>query len=724
MSVHSRSPDSPQMSLSKTLLHPDTIAVIGASVCVGFAATVLNNLVDAGFEGQIYPVNLGHDELAELVCYPRLDAVPGPVNLALVAVPAVSVPAVLEDCAMAGVAAAIVFASGFAELGDKGRALQNEISAIAARSGMRILGPNCKGMFHQSTRLVASFTGSLRSGLLPSSGVAYVGQCGAILGMAQERGYGLGSWFSTGNEADLSVADITAMLLEKEEVKVIAVYLESVPDGAAWQRLSSRACALSKRVVALRSGQSESGRRAAASHTGAMVRSDGVFGLLNRQFGIIEVTDVDELVEIVAALIADKEPKGPRVAVITSSGGAGSLLPDHLHTAGLARAELDAGTRTELAKLIPTYGSVVNPIDVTAQLFTQEGGQFESACRMLLADSSVDALVVLLTTITGNAATALATGIARLARQTSKHISVVWMASVGETWEARQALQRAGVVVSSSLSRQTHLLSKMSLRAASFSNDESSRALVETHPGQVVLDRLLGTGDTITEATGDEFLDAIGIGRPPGILVATEQEAAEAAQTLGGSLALKIQSPQISHKSDTGGVRLDVDPADVSHVFREILAAGGKVASAKIEGVLIQRMSEPGVGLIVGVQGAREGYPPVLTVGIGGVTAEIYADVVSALAPITPPHVHELLRTLRGWPLLDGHRGRPRVAVGAVVTALVVLSKIAFELGERLGELETNPPRRRRTRRNRVGSGDSCTASVEQPTIPLTRSIR
>jgi acetate---CoA ligase (ADP-forming) len=672
--------------------------VIGASARRGFAATVLRNLVAFEFPGRIYPVNPNYQELAGLPCYPSLAEVPGQVDLALVVVPAAAAPAVLDDCGAAGVRAAVVFASGYAETGEPGRLLQDRIAATAKANGIRLLGPNCMGMFYQPSGLAASFTASLHPGMRPGQGAAYVGQSGAIgsalLGMAEERGFGLTAWFSTGNEADLGVAELTETLIEQDDVQVVGAYLENVPEGAVWTRLTARVQQLGKRLVVLRAGRSEAGRRAAASHTGAMVRPDAAYTLVNRDHGVIEVGDMDELLDAMESLVSGWQPSGPAIAVITSSGGAGSILADHLDGTELVLAELGPATRTALAGLIPDYGSAANPVDVTAQLFTQGDGAFEAACRPLLADDAVDALSVLLTTVTGELADQVAAGIVRLSKSTGKPLGVVWMAAEGQTREARRTLRQAGIPVTSSIPAHVRLLRNLLPRPPAPAPPVRGRpGGARGRLGAAVAEELFAAagGGAVTEAAGGRLLDAVGIPRPQAVLATSERAAVAAAARLGGPLVFKIQSPQIQHKSDIGGVRIAVAVADAATAYRDVRAAGDRVPGAHIEGVLVQSMAAAGSELILGVRGARDGYPPVLTVGIGGISTEIYTDVASVLAPVTPQQAWGLLRSLRGWPLLDGYRGRPPAAVGAVADALVALGEAAVELGERLDELEINP---------------------------------
>jgi acyl-CoA synthetase (NDP forming) len=688
------------------LLRPASVAVIGASARPGFPARALANLVEHGYDGDVYPVNPNYDELAGRRCYPSLAAIGAPVDLALIAVPAAALDSVVAECAAAGVGAGVVFSSGFAELGADGRAAQERFTAIARDGGMRLLGPNCMGVIHQAGgatgTLVASFTASVATGLGTPSGAAYAGQSGAIggavIGMARERGIGLTAWASTGNEADLTAVELGAALIEDDAVRVLATYLETIPDGAAWSRLTSRARELGKPVIVLRSGRSEPGRRAAASHTGAMVRGDAAFELVCARDGVIAVDDVDELVDAMEMVLSGRRPAGPRIAVLTSSGGSGAIACDRLDAAGLTLADLRPETRTELAALIPAYGSAANPVDVTAQLFNQGDEAFAAVCRPLLADDRVDGVMIVLTTIIGSRADRLAEVVARVAAESPKPVGVVWEAALADTWHAREILRAAGVPVTTSVPRYVE-----SLRRLLPPQSRVPSPPPPAFPGAAVAAGMRLPA-VVTEARGAAVLDALGVARPEGELVTSAEEAVAVAARLGGAVALKISAPAITHKTDVGGVRVGVDardPAAVAAAYREVSAAparaagrtdaAGGGADGAAEGVLVQRMAGPGMELLVGVRGERDGYPAVLTVGIGGVATEIYADTASLLAPASVPEIVGALRGLRGWALLDGHRGAARADVDAAAAAVAAVGAYAARLGGALEELEINP---------------------------------
>ncbi|WP_326834201.1 acetate--CoA ligase family protein [Amycolatopsis rhabdoformis] len=669
---------------ARRLLHPRSVAIVGASARPGsLAAQALANLRDFGYQGRILPVNAKYGELDGLPCYPSLDAAPGPVDLALILVPAAAVPGAIDDCVRAGVGTAVVFSSGFGELGAEGLDVQRRMAEAAQAGGVRLLGPNCQGLIYRPAGLVATFSEAAQAGLGESSGIAYAGQSGAIggsfLGLARERGIGLTAWASSGNQADLGVADLAAGFLEEDEISVVAMYLEAIPPGAQWRRLTARARELGKDLVVLRSGRSAAGRRAAASHTGAMIGPDTAFELVSAEHGVIGVTDVDQLLDAVVELAARKPVLGPNVTVVTSSGGAGGIAADWLDEAGLRTGELAADTRREIAKFIPAYGSTSNPVDVTAQLFAQDDDSVFHVCRTILDDPGTDVLLMIMTNVTGARAARVARQLVAAAESSAKPLGVVWLADGNQITEAVKILREHHVPLHDSIGRKAHVLARL-YRSATAS------APVRPEPLTDVFER---TG-VVTEAAGAPLLDALGVPRPDGELVTSAEDAAEIASRLGGPVVLKAQSPAITHKSEVDGVRVGV--VDAASAYREMLdAVRAARPDAVLDGILVQRLLPPGIELLVGVEGAADGYPPVVTVGFGGVTAEVYQDVVTALAPLSEADAADLLTRLRGAPLLRGYRGKPGVDVAAVARAVSTLSRYAAGLGERLAELEINP---------------------------------
>ncbi|MGW1679427.1 acetate--CoA ligase family protein [Saccharopolyspora sp. NPDC002376] len=664
------------------VLHPRAVAVVGASERSAMAGRLTRYLRD--FDGPVYPVNPNHQQVHGLPCYPSLLELPGPVDLVLVMVPAARVLAVVEEAGRAGASCAVVLSSGFAEVGTEGRALQEQLVEVARRYDLRVIGPNCQGLLYRPTGLAATFTAAADGEQAPDSGIAYVGQSGALggsfLGMAGDRGIGLTAWISVGNQADITATDAAELLVADPNVRVLACYLEELPGGARWQRLTAQAAALGKPVVVLRSGRSAAGERAVASHTGALVRAGTAFDLATRESGAIQVDDLDELLDTAVALTAEPRPRGRRIGVITSSGGAGGLAADQAEPAGLVLPELDSATQAVLTPLIPAFGSAVNPVDVTAQVI-DDAGQFGAVCDAVAASDEVDAVLVVLTTIGGAAASEVAESILRAAKRSTKPFVVAWFYSHEQIAEAGSMLRRNGISVLGTTTAALRLIAHLVPHGHSRTEPAAPRGLAR------FLDR-----PELAEAEGAQLLDALQVGRPRGRVVVDPSDAAVVAREFGDEVVLKVQSPDLAHKSDVGGVLVGVSAERADSAARDMLnAVAANAPHARIDGVLVQELVPPGVELLVGVQGSEHGYPPVVTVGMGGTTAELHPDVVSALGPVDAEHAVTLLRELRGWPLLDGFRGRPRCDVDAAAAAIASISQAAVELGEELGELEINP---------------------------------
>ncbi|WP_211841325.1 acetate--CoA ligase family protein [Saccharopolyspora antimicrobica] len=663
------------------LLHPRAVAVVGASERSAMAGRLTRYL--SGFDGPVYPVNPNHRRVHGLPCYPSLLELPGPVDLVLVLVPAARVLSAVEDAGRAGASFAVVLSSGFAEVGADGRALQEQLVEVADRYGMRVVGPNCQGLLYRPTGLAATFTAAADGVPQPDSGIAYVGQSGALggsfLGKARDRGIGLTAWISVGNQADLTTTDAAELLVADPNVRVLACYLEELPDGARWRRLTVQAAAAGKHVVVLRSGRSAAGERAVASHTGALVRAGAAFDLLTRESGAIQVDDLDELLDTAVALTGESRPRGHRIGVITSSGGAGGLAADQAEAAGLVLPELERAAQDVLAPLIPAFGSTANPVDVTAQVI-DDAGQFGAVCDAVAESGEVDAVLVVLTTIGGAAAVEVAEAILRAAERSTTPFVVAWLYSHEQIAEAGSMLRRNGIPVLDTTTAALRLITRLVPQEGRRAEPAAPRGLSR------FLDR-----PSLTEASGAHLLDALQIARPRGRIV-DPADAETVARELGEHVVLKVQSPDLAHKSDVGGVLVGIPAERAGRAAQEMLdAVAASAPHARIDGVLVQEVLPPGVELLVGVQGSKHGYPPVVTVGMGGTTTELYSDVASALGPLDAGQAVALLRRLRGWPLLDGFRGRPRCDVDAAAAAIASLSQAAVELGTDLTELEINP---------------------------------
>jgi acyl-CoA synthetase (NDP forming) len=646
-------------------------------------ARPLQWLTERGFAGDVYPVNPKYDELAGRRCYPTLADVPGPVDLVLALVPAAHAVDAVRAAGQAGAVAVIVFASGFAETGPDGAELQRRLVAAARDTGVRVIGPNCQGVVYSPSRLFATFSAAGERPLTGSCGIAYVGQSGAVggsvLDIAAERGLDLTAWVSTGNQADADLAEIGRHLVHDPEVRVLAVYAESVRDGAAYERLAAEAAAAGTALVVLRSGRSSAARRAAVSHTGAMLADDTAFTLVSRRHGVVLVDDVEDLLAAATVLRGQPRPAGRRVVAVSTSGGAGILAADRCEANGLTLPELAPATQDKLARLVPDFGALANPVDVTAQLFNRGDRAFGDVCSIVCADPATDALLVLITMVVGDQAVELAEDIVAATVGGSVPCSVVWLAGRDHTAPARAILAGAGIPVFSSIAVAARVAGALAPPARPPVPDVPRPPA----PGPMPAARP-ATGLPADEA-GWALLDAIGVPRPRFVLARDARAAVAAARELGGPLALKAVAPGLDHKVDVGGVRLGVRAEDAATVHDELAATVPGLA-----GVLVQQMAPAGVELLVGATAGRDGWPPVLTVGLGGIATEVYRDIVTAIAPVDADSALGMLRSLRSWPLLAGHRHAPALDVGAVADVLVRVGRAVAQWPD-LAELEINP---------------------------------
>jgi acyl-CoA synthetase (NDP forming) len=676
------------------LFRPESIAIVGASENIDrISGRLLYYLERHGYANPIYPINPRRGEVRDLTCYPSLLDVPGPIDLVLVMLAAEQCVDVIRQAGQVGAKAAVVYGSGFAETGPEGESLQEQLSAAAREEGVRVLGPNCQGVINLAEGVAASFTRSLDLMPLRVGSVAYLGQSGAlggsVLNLAQERGLGFSAWASTGNQADLDVLDLAEVLVEDEQTQVFAVYLETPPDGERYRLLARKIRQASKYLVVLRSGRSAAGQRAVASHTGAMLSPGIAFELASKKEGAILVDDVDELIDAAFMLSANPMPEGKRVGIVTSSGGAGILAADRCEMSGLEVLELPAEIQDRLEALIPPFGALTNPVDVTAQLFSEmDSGRPELFREVCLAVGEVvDILIVTLTMLTGDSARRLAEDLVAVGQALKKPLLIAWLVGDKLGEPAKAVLAKAGLPVFSSPGAAVSTIAKLvgrRTRIDSASLHYESKKPIDLAP--------LLTRPLILEGEGMDVLKALDIPYPPGQTVTSAEEAAAVAGELGDSLVLKVQSPNLLHKTDAGGIRLEVTPEHTPRIYEELISHVASVAPhATVRGVLVQAMAPSGgQELILGM--TRDPvFGPILTLGFGGVGTEIYRDVASEVLPLSRTSAYNLLESLAGAPLLKGYRGSPPADVEALVGAVCRIADAIGASGDRIEEFEINP---------------------------------
>ena len=713
------------------LFRPRAIALVGASPD---RTIIRGRLVEAvtlhGFDGPLYAVSRSHDEIAGITCYPSVESLPGPVDLAIVTIPARHVAATLRACGTIGVKAAIVISSGFGEeRGEAGAARQRAIADIAREFDMAVLGPNAEGFLNGRMPLAATFSPAVvnvENGLRPEAsrarGIAVVSQSGGIGFSFFHRGRPKALNFSyvvsTGNEAGLDAMDVAAYLVEDDETAVVLAFLEGVRAPDKLLRVAARAAELRKPLVFAKVGRSEAAAAAAASHTASLTGTARTYDAVFRRCGILPGEDQEHMVDVGAAFafLADRLPKGTRVGVLTPSGGAGAWLADVCEHHGLTVPVLDVETRAAIDRMLPAYGASRNPVDVTAQVIFTVG--YAPPLELLAAAPGIDAVLVAGSLSHARYIERDFENLVRIGRSVDK--PVIFCGYTRADPHAVELLARAGFPCTTSMANAAKAIRAMNeyrefLERFDGSATERVRAdenLVQallgaavrtgagTHPGTEAAgetgSRMTSDAESrsvICEHDAKELLAAHGIdGIPAGGLALDAADAARIAGELGGPVAMKVQSSDLPHKSESKGIALGVEGESVVRdSFRRIMANAHAFApSAIIRGVRVERMAGPGVETIVGVSRDPD-FGPMIGVGLGGVLVELLDDFVLSLAPVDAIEAGEMLRNLRGRRILDGVRGAPPADVDALVGLLVVVSEFAAAAGGALEALDLNP---------------------------------
>jgi acetate---CoA ligase (ADP-forming) len=670
------------MSGIERLIRPRSVAVIGASAdATKLVGRPVGYLQKHGFSGAIYPVNPGVKQIGSLICYPDVFALPEVPDVGLVLLGREGAQQAVCDLAACGAAAAIVLASGYGETGEEGARRQQALKQAAGR--MRLLGPNTIGLVNLNDGVVLSASGALEIDDLPTGRISVVSQSGGILGSllsrAADRGIGFAKLIATGNEADLDSSDFIEYLLDDQISSVIAVYMEGLRQPQKFRTLALRAAAVGKPIVVFKVGRSQSGARAASSHTGALAGADRVYEALFRQCGVIRATTFSDLLDIPAALVSGRRALGRRVAILTSTGGAGTLIADGC---GLAGFELPAPDEATVARLAGWQGAdqaVVhrNPVDVT--LAGLRPDVFGSAIRVLLQSPSYDAVIV----VVGSSALAKPTIVtdAVVACQTGSDKPLLTYVSPHAP-HLVCLLNRRGIPSFATPESLASVLEALQLRAPIRVTRPASD-VQRPAPGEL-------TKGTMDEAKSKALFARFGIPVVREEAVANSAEAEAAARRLGPRVVLKIRSQRIVHKSDLGGVKVGVAPDEVRECCHEMLARLRAAGAPAPEGFLVQELVKGGVEMILGVRPDQQ-LGPIVLLGMGGVAADLFNDVAIRLLPISRVDAEDMIGELRTGKLLSGFRGAKPCDVGALVDAMLGIAAMGEALADRLVEAEINP---------------------------------
>ncbi len=677
----------------KAFFAPQAVAVIGASRRRGtIGGELFHNLLRYGFEGPVYPVNPKAPVVQSVPAYRTVEDVPGPVDLAVVVVPAAEVTAVAEQCARKGVRALVVISSGFAETGEDGRTRQAELVRICRSAGMRLIGPNCMGILNTdpAVRLDATFA----PGIPPTGRVGLSSQSGAlglaIIEYATALGLGLSTFVSVGNKADISGNDLLNYWESDPGTDVILLYLESFGNPRRFARIARRV-GRTKPIVAVKSGRSPAGARATSSHTGALIAaSDVTVDALFRQAGVIRTDTLEELFDVATLLAHQPPPKGRRVAIITNGGGPGILCADACEAEGLEVPALAADTEARLRAFLPPAASVHNPVDMIASATAEH---YRDAIWAVAADPGVDALIVIFVPPLVTQPNDVARSLVEAARDVNgtKPILTVFMSARG----IPDALKTPGVRLPSFAFPESAAIALARVarygewRGRPAGTPPQLQGIRREDAVAAVASVLRRGGGWATPEEVHSLLSCYGLPAAAQRVAATPEEAGQAAGELGGAVALKAAGAEIVHKTELGAVRLNLHGAEEVRAAAAQMAAALSAAGHPSTGFLVQAMAAGGVEMIVGVV-HDPSFGPVVACGAGGTLVELLGDVSIRLTPLMQRDAAEMIRDLKTYPLLAGFRGRPVADAAALEDVLLRVGAMVEDLPQ-IAELDCNP---------------------------------
>jgi acetate---CoA ligase (ADP-forming) len=669
---------------------PQSVAIVGASrdpEKLGYA--VLANLKEGGYSGSLYPINPKADEILGLKAYSSVLDIPDPVDLAIVVIPYKIVPHVLEECGQKSISSVVIISAGFREAGREGLERERELIDIADKYDVRIIGPNCLGVIDTETPLNATFA----AGMPPGGPIAFMSQSGAlgtaVLDMAMAGRIGFSKFVSLGNKADVSEIDLLKAWGEDEASQVILIYVEGLPDGQEFIEVA-RKVTREKPVVAIKSGVTKSGSRAVSSHTGSLAGSEAAYKAAFKQAGVTRASSMQALFDCALGFAYQPLLQGNRIAIVTNAGGPGILATDALEHAGLEIPRLSRDIVQSLDDYLPGAASSANPVDVLGDALAD---RYEEALRLVLEDSKVDGVVVIVTPQAMTEIEKTAHAVGRMAQESDKPILGCFMGE-DRIDPGVRILRQYGVPNYPYPERAAATLAAMDEYRR-----ERKRPLFEVEPCEAckpavreLFDRVRSEGRvSIGDAEAREVLEAYDLPIPDSRLAETSDKAVEIAEEIGYPVVLKVASPDILHKTDVGGVKLNLrSPEDVRDAFDLIVYRAGRyVEGARIWGCLVQEMVTSGREVLLGMSRDPQ-FGPLVAFGLGGIYVEALKDVAFRVAPFSREEAEEMIHEIRSYPLLEGIRGEPPADHEAMIDSLLRISQLVTDFPE-IVELDINP---------------------------------
>jgi acetyl coenzyme A synthetase (ADP forming)-like protein len=669
---------------------PKSVAVVGASRDPGkLGYAVLDNLVNGGYPGHIYPINPKADEILGQKAYPSVLDVEGEIDLAVIVIPYKFVPDVLRECGQKKIPAVVVISAGFREAGMEGVERERELTDIAKEYGIRLIGPNCLGVIDTFTPLNASFA----AGMPPQGPMAFMSQSGAlgtaILDWSLGGHLGFSKFVSLGNKADVSEIDLLQAWVDDQDTRVILAYSEGLPDGQEFIRVA-RQVTKKKPVVAVKSGVTQAGSRAVSSHTGTLAGSEQAYQAAFRQAGVLRAGSIEELFDLALAFAYQPLPKGDHIAIVTNAGGPGILATDALERSGMELARLANETIHRLEERLPDAASAANPVDVLGDALAD---RYEFALDVVSGDPNVDGVLIILTPQAMTQIEETAEVIGKVAAKVEMPVVACFM---GESSIAGglKILQKHGVPNYPFPERAVTALRAMVdyLQVRAEPLPEFEKFDVDADAVREVFKKARAEGRvSVGDAEARAILEAYRLRIPRSEIAATAEEAVRLATEIGYPLVLKIASPDILHKTDVGGVKVGLNNVtDVRDAFDLIMYRAQRyVPGARIWGCLVQEMTPPGLEVLVGMNRDPQ-FGPLVTFGLGGIYVETLKDVTFRVAPFARREAEQMLAEIRARALLDGVRGAPPVDKAAIVDTLLRIGQLVTDFPE-VVELDINP---------------------------------
>lgn len=677
------------------ILSPKSVAVVGASNTPGKVGhDIFENIIKGNFQGTLYPINPKAKAVKCVRSYPSIMDLPEPVDLAIIIVPPKAALTSVDQCAQKGIKGVVIVSAGFREVGDKGRIIEDAITAKCREADIRLIGPNCLGVInpHPDVCLNASF-----SGRMPAYGhMSFISQsgalCTAVLDFAADRDFGFSKFISVGNKADVDELDLLRYLHNDPDTEVIMIYLEELKRSAEFITTVKEITSGERPtpVLVIKSGRTAAGARAAASHTGALAGSEGVYDAFFEQSGIIRADSIEDLFNYAGAFGPRKIPRGNKVAIVTNAGGPGIVCTDMTISSGLELAKFKEDTIEALASHLPTTANLHNPVDVIGDA-THD--RYANALRAVINDEGVDGALVILTPQSMTNALGTAEAVVKISKTTNKPILCCFMGIIDVSAGVKH-LQENGLPVYrfpehaaqsfGALYRYSRWVNRQHLANFKLGHDKE-------RADKIIADCIARGDLRLGELVGNQLLSCYGFPVLPTVLARTKEEAEKHLEAMGGPVVMKIMSPQILHKSDAKGVMIGLNDAEsVMKAFDTIIRnAKAYAPDARIDGVLMQKMAPQGEEVIVGMT-RFEKYGPLLMFGLGGIFVELFKDVIFRIAPIDRNEARRMIYGIKGSALLNGFRGKAPSDTEAIERTLVALSNLVADHPE-IKEMDINP---------------------------------